>query len=156
MALEDVLKEKYLEIDERGDSDKRVVFYFGDLIGLNYGVLSDIFSPIIDKQFKENLKYMVDEIKEKGFTSVELGFFANRLYVEVSDMVEELSSEESRTIGTVIYGAEENTPDVQFGLSKYFRSRECNIAFLTKGLTKKGVDVVNSYRKAKGLSLLEE
>ncbi|MCK4649848.1 hypothetical protein KAT36_01315 [Candidatus Pacearchaeota archaeon] len=156
MAIEDVLKRRYLMIDDERNSDKKVVSCFCDLISSNYEVLSGIFSSVIDKQFKENLGCMIEEMEEKGFDAVKQEFFEDGLYVEVSDMIRELNSKRNRGMGATIYGEEVKTPDVQFGLSEYFRSGEsAGGGILNKGLTKKGINVVNLYRKARGLSSLE-
>ncbi len=149
MALERIFEEENKKIDNNAQIKKNVVSYFGNLINSNYQEFVNVFSPIIEKKFKDNLKYLSKDIEEKGFDAVKQEFFERQLYTETSSMIKKLSDDAGRIIGMTIYREKVESPDVQLGFSEYFKYE--GLEATGKKLTKKGTDEINSYREMQDL-----
>lgn len=154
MALERIFEEENKKIDYNAQIEKRVVSYFVNLINSDYQEFVKVFSPIIDKKFKENLKYFGEDLEKNGVEKVRQEFFEKGLYIEVSRMIKKLSDDAEKIRGIIIYKREPQTPDIQLGFSKYFKYN-C-IEATGKKLTEKGINVINSYRESSGLVSIEE
>jgi hypothetical protein len=148
MALEKIFEKEFQNIDNEARIKKEVVFYFKDLINSNYQEITNVFFPIIEKEFKnnENLESEVDSVKQE--------FFEKRLYVEVSKMIKELNSMTKKVIGITMYEDTIQTPDVQLGFSEYFKYK--GFEKVSKKLTEKGINEINSYSAVAGLLSIEE
>ena len=154
MVLERIVKEENDKVDNRATIDKNLIAYFAGMIESNYDEFSEAFYDMIEDKFKENMKYLHDEIEKNGFDETKKYFFERTLYHETTSMIRKLNDDAVRLTGMTIYDNKINTPDIQLGLSEYFEFS--GIGSTGKRLSEKGKSVVNEYRKVGGLNSIDE
>ena len=155
MTLEKIFEKEIQKINNKAKIKKDIVCYFCDLINSKYGEFSNVFSQIIEKEFKENLKYLNDELEKKGFSLVKLDFFENTLYYKVSNMILSLSEDARFNLRSKTYTKKTKTPEIELNFAEYFRYNNCEL--FGKRLTKEGIKEIDSYRKvSKDFSIEEE
>jgi len=154
MALEKVFEREHQKIENKAKIERRILSYFDNLINSNYELISKVFSPLIKKRFEDILEDLSKKIEEKSFEEVKQKLFENRLYTEISSMINKLNNECGSIYGVTIYEKEFQTPDIQLGFSKYFKYYGSEAT--SKKLTEKGINEINRYRNAAELIPLKK
>lgn len=135
--LEKILKVEYAQNEKEYKIKKETINYLGDFVREHYSELVNAFTPnAVTSDFKFN-----DEL----------------LYYQTKEMLDELEKDATRLIGVAIYYGfnKQNSPDIKFGLTKYEKFSPDAEAY-GKQLTEKGRQILNNYRKIKGLPSIEE
>lgn len=127
MVLEKIFENKCKEIDKKAKIRKEIENYFYSFINLNYTKLK--------KAFNEDGEELCNHVRA---------------------LFDYLEEEYIKPFGISIYNKQYRSPDIKLGLTKYKRFNEDPKSNSLKYLTEKGENLINDYRKRRGLPSIKE